>query len=484
VAIPPLLRLSIREVSPQVQRGEVSPVELTSACLDWIDLADPALNAYITVRRDEALAEAQARERQLKRGDYKGPLHGLPIAVKDNIYVKGTRCTMGSKVMAGFVPEYDAACVASLRRAGAVVIGKTNCHEFASGVTSVNPHFGPVRNPWDLARVSGGSSGGSAASVSSCMCFGALGTETTGSVRIPSGLCGVVGLKPTLGRVSTRGVFPLARSMDCVGVMARSIWDAAVMLGAIAGADRRDAATSGAPLPVDYAREASRSTRRRARVGTPKEYFLELLHRDVRRLFWKFIDVLSSVGLEHEDFDFPRASRVQEVWRPIRYAEPAAVHHDLFLARRDEYGKDVAKMLDEGMKVKAEEYIRALDARTEMRRELVAALGGDRVLAFPTTAIPAPPIGAQVVDVGDERMDVYLALGRLTLATSVLGLPGVSVPIGFTGEGLPVGAQIVGPPFAEGLVLRVAHAFESARGGPSNFIPELPLTALSSRLTS
>jgi aspartyl-tRNA(Asn)/glutamyl-tRNA(Gln) amidotransferase subunit A len=355
-----------------------------------------------------------------------------------------------------------------------VIVGKTNMHEFASGVTSVNPHYGPVRNPWDLDKISGGSSGGSAASVSSCMCYGALGTETTGSVRIPAGLCGVVGLKPTLGRVSTRGVFPLARSMDCVGVLARSTLDAAILMGAVAGPDPRDAATSGARRPANYLREASREVRGRVRVGIPKEYFMDLLDRQVRRLFWKFIEGLASIGLESQDFDFPRASEVQEVWRPIRYAEPAAVHHDLFGSRRDEYGEDVARMLDEGMRVTAPDYIRALEARAEMRREVVASLGSNTVLAFPTTTVPAPPIDAQRVKVDAERMDVYLALGRLTLATSVLGLPGVSVPMGFTKEGLPAGAQVVGPPFAEGLVLRVAHAFEAARGGFSEFIPELP----------
>ena len=471
MAIPALLKLSVADLGPKLRSGEVSSVDLTGACLDWVAKENPSLNAFITVRGGEALAEAEARDRRLKRGLRAGPLHGLPIAVKDNIYVEGTRCTMGSEVMAGFVPDYDAASVARLRKAGAVILGKTNTHEFASGVTSVNPHYGPVRNPWDRDRISGGSSGGSAAAVSSCMCPGALGTETTGSVRIPSGLCGVVGLKPTLGRVSTYGVFPLARTMDCVGVLARSTMDAAVLLKAIAGHDRRDPATRGSPRPSDYPREAGGGAGS-VKVGVPHEYFLDLLDPQVRRLFWKFISTLSSLGVEHADFAFPRAARVQEVWRPIRYAEPAAVHRDLFPARRGEYGEDVARMLDEGMNVRAADYIWALEARAEMLRELVASMKRTRVLVFPTTAVPAPRIEARTVEVGDERMDIYLALGRLTLATSVLGLPGASVPIGLTKEGLPVGAQVVGLPFEEGLVLKVAHAFESARGEFG--FPDLP----------
>jgi aspartyl-tRNA(Asn)/glutamyl-tRNA(Gln) amidotransferase subunit A len=476
MAIPALLQLSIRDLALKVQSGEVPSVELTEACLGWIERENPALNAFITVRGGEALREAKARDRELRRGRPIGPLHGIPIAVKDNIYVKGTRCTMGSRVMAGFIPDHDAASVVRLRQAGAVILGKTNTHEFASGVTSVNPHYGPVRNPWNPKRISGGSSGGSAAAVSSCMCPGALGTETTGSIRIPASLCGVVGMKPTLGRISTYGTFPLARTMDCVGVIARTTLDAAVLLRAIASSDPRDPATSGSAPVSDYPREASRSARG-TKVMIPREYFLDLLDQDVRRLFWSFIDTLASIGLEREEFGFPRASRVQEVWRPIRYAEPAAVHHYLFPARRDEYGKDVAKMLDEGLKVSAADYIRALEARTEMLRDLVSSMRkkNARVLAFPTTAVPAPSIEAKTVEVGGETMDVYLALGRLTLATSVLGLPGVTVPVGFTREGLPVGAQVAGLPFEEGLVLRVAHAFESARdGSSSSFIPNLP----------
>ncbi len=294
--IPAHLKLTIRELAPLIRAGAVSPVELVESHLGWIKQLDPTLNAFISVREQEAIAEAKASQRLLRRGEYLGPLHGVPMAVKDNIWVEGTRCTMGSKVMADFVPKRDAACVAKLRRAGAIIVGKTNTHEFASGVTSVNPHYGPVRNPWDTSRMSGGSSGGSAAAVSSCMSTAAIGTETTGSVRIPASLCGLVGLKSSLGRVSTYGVFPLAKSMDCVGALAKTTWDAAVVLNAMAGHDDRDSGTSGTPEPSDYAAASAKRTKKELKVGIPRDYFLDILDPEVRRSFFRFVEKLSSIG--------------------------------------------------------------------------------------------------------------------------------------------------------------------------------------------
>ncbi len=449
-----------------IESGELSPVEIVESSLNRIKKLNPALNAYITLMDEGALSDARESERLIKKGVCLGPLHGIIFGIKDNIYVKNVRCTAGSKIMAEYVADYDAAAVTRLREAGAIILGKTNTHEFASGVTGVNPHYGASRNPWDRSRMSGGSSGGSAVSVSTCMSFAALGTETTGSVRIPSGLCGAVGLKPTYGLTSTHGVFPLATSMDTVGAITRSVWDAAAVLQALVWRD----STAGNP-PPNYLDEIEKPTK--AKVGVPKEYFFDPIDPEVANIFSHFLEQLASAGAMVSEASLKETSKIYESWYPIRYGEAAAIHRDWFRERPDDYGDDVRRMLSQGMTISAVEYIRALRTREDVRKAFLDVLKQVDVIAVPTTIIPAPRIEDSYVEVAGQRLEVYIALGKLTLATSVLGLPGISIPIGLTKDHLPVGAQIVGKPFGDETVLRAAYSYEQSMNGFSSFIPDV-----------
>jgi aspartyl-tRNA(Asn)/glutamyl-tRNA(Gln) amidotransferase subunit A len=454
--------LSIAALAPLVRKKELSPVEVLDAVLARVEALNPRLNAYITICAEEARRDAQRAEKEILRGRWRGPLHGIPIALKDNIATRGIRTTAGSKFLAANIPEEDATVVRCLRRAGAILVGKTNLHEFAYGVTTENPHFGSTRNPWDTARIPGGSSGGSAAALAAGMCYGSVGTDTGGSIRIPASLCGVVGLKPTYGRVSTYGTVPLSPTLDHVGPLARTVADAAILLRAIAGRDSRDATTL--PLAPLRLPENLGKCPKRLRLGLPRDYFFDRLNNEVRRSVLRAAKYFAQRGAEIVEVTLPSLAASVEPSNHLALAEAAHVHgsRGWFPSHAAEYGEDVRKRLEMAADVRALDYLRAFDMQGRVRAEFDCAFAlADAILA-PATPVPAPLLGQKMLSFDGEEEPVRAALLRLCRPANLAGLPAISVPCGFTRDGLPVGLQIIGPRKGEEIVLRLALAYEQA----------------------
>ena len=437
-----------------IRHRKLSPVELTEACLERVGRVDARLNAFITVAREEALRAAQQAANAITKGSYKGPLHGVPLALKDLFATAGLRTTAGSKIMADHLPAEDAEATARLKAAGAVILGKLNMHEFAFGATGVNPHYGPVRNPWDTARMSGGSSSGSGAAVAAGECPAALGTDTGGSVRIPASLCGVVGLKPTYGRVSRRGVVPLSWALDHVGPLTRTVEDAAIVLGAIAGRDPLDGSSSDEPVP-DY-RRGLKGGLRGLRVGVPREHFFENVEAEALEALREAIGVLGKLGAEVQEVSLPHIAEAGEAVTAIILPEALAYHQRWLEERPQDYGDDVRQRLELGVGFLAVHYVQAQRLRElivqEWRREAFEKVD---LLATPTTPIPAPGIE-------ESELQTTMTLVRFTSPFNLTGMPAISLPCGFTTGGLPIGLQLAGRWFDEGTVLRAAHAYEQA----------------------
>ncbi|MGD0499194.1 MAG: amidase [Bryobacteraceae bacterium] len=459
--------MTIREAAESLRRRQVSSEELAAAAIARIERLNPALNAFITVTAEEALRRARQADSELAAGRDLGPLHGIPIAYKDLFATRGVRTTSGSKIYENHVPTADAAVVERLEAAGAVPLGKLNMHELAYGVTSDNPHFGAVRNPWDAARSPGGSSGGSGAAVASNMVYAAMGTDTGGSIRIPASFCGVVGLKPTYGRVSRHGVTPLAWSLDHVGPLARSARDAAIALNAIAGYDRRDPACSRWPL-VDFVPDEGCSIRG-LRIGFPENFYFERLEPAVDSSVRGAMARAASLGAAVKPVRVPDVAALNAASRVIIWAEAAAVMTP-HLERRDLFGADVLALLDQGRLVPATSYINAQRFRRAMRSEFAKLWAEIDCLIVPTAPITAPRIGETTVRIDGAEEDIRLAASRLTRGINALGLPALSMPCGLSPGGLPIGLQIVGPAFDEALILRVGAALEDSGVG----IPHCP----------
>ena len=455
--------LTLAEAAREIRTRRLSPVELTRAVLERAQALNDTVNAYITITADSALREAQDAEHAILQGDYRGPLHGIPIALKDLFDTQGVRTTGGSKVLADRVPDADCTVVANLRRAGAVLLGKLNLHEFAFGVTSVNPHYGPARNPWDTARITGGSSGGSGAATAAGMCFAALGSDTGGSVRIPACLCGIVGLKPTYGLVSRRGVLPLSWSLDHVGPMARTVEDAALMLNAIAGHDGQDPGSLDAPMQ-DYTQALSEGLDG-VRVGVLGGDYVLVLDPEVEGAVAAALKVMEALGARvTRDITIPLAEYAGAANTTIISAEAATIHARYLDDQPEAYGDDVYQRLTLGRLIPATDYINAQQVRRQIHRQVLEALEGIDVLALPMMPVPAPRIEEVSVQIGGSQVDVRTALTRYTGLFNLSGLPAISVPCGFTGQGLPVGIQLVARPLAEATLLRAAHAYEQAAG--------------------
>jgi aspartyl-tRNA(Asn)/glutamyl-tRNA(Gln) amidotransferase subunit A len=460
-----LTRLGIAEAGDQIRRRALSPVELTRAYLNRIQREDNALRAYITVLSDQALAAARTAEEEIARGGYRGPLHGIPIALKDLVMTRGIRTTCGSRILKAWVPDTDAAVTTRLYAAGAILLGKLNMHEFAYGPTGVNPHYGTPKNPWDRARMPGGSSGGSGVAVAAGLCAGALGTDTGGSVRIPASLCGIVGLKPTYGRVSRAGVIPLAWSLDHVGPMTRTVADAALLLQVLAGRDPADPSTADVPVP-DY-RRALEGGVRGLRLGLPKDLFFERLDPEVRAAVLGAARALEGLGASLEEVPLPRIPHAGPASFAIIASEATAYHEPYLKTRAALYGADVRARLTAGQFVLATQYLKAQRARQVIRAEVDEALGRLHALLVPTTPIPAPPLEAREATADGATEEVRWWLIRCTRPINVTGHPALSVPCGFTAGGLPIGLQLVGRHFDEAMLLRIGHAFEAvspARG--------------------
>ncbi len=462
--------MTIAELGPQIQAGKISPVELAKETLAAIRRHNPSLNAYITVTEEAALEQARRAEREIRTGHYRGPLHGIPYAAKDLFYTKGVATTAGSKIFRDFVPDHDAAAIERLRDAGAVLLGKTGLHELAYGITNNNPHFGPVRNPWDPSRIPGGSSGGSTTALAAGLCTFSLGSDTGGSVRIPASFCGVVGLKPTFGRISRYGVFPLGHTLDHVGHFGWSVADCATLLAVLAGPDRRDDSSAHEPLPpLDLSPEPSLKG---MRVGVPRNYYFDGLQAEVDSAVRSAVKTLSGLGADVESVDIAEVEDFTVVSRLILLAEASALHQKNIKTRRADIGSDVLALLDQGQFVLATDYLNAQRRRRQFVRTLNRLFERVQVIVTPTTPITAPKIGEATVDIGGRREDARLASTRLVRALNLAGVPTLSVPCGLDSQGLPIGLQIFGRAFDEHRVLAVGHAYELA-GGWKRRRPEL-----------
>ena len=452
--------LSIAEVARLIVERQISPVEVIEAHLERIDKTDDRLNSFITLLRHESIAEAKVAEREVLSDRYRGPLHGIPIGLKDLYYTKGIPTTIGSKIYRDFVPQTDAAVTERFRDAGAIIIGKLQMHEFALGPTSVNPHDGPACNPWDTERITGGSSGGSGSAVASGQCMGALGSDTGGSIRIPSSLCGIVGLKPTFGLVSRYGVYPLSWSLDTVGPMTRTVRDAALVLNAISGHDPRDPSSSTRPTE-DYTAALDQGLEG-LRIGIPREYFFDVIDSEVADAFSTAAGVLEGQGASVEEVSIPALVHSLSISGTILLTEAAEIHLDHLQHRSTEIGPDVRAKLQMGALTSATDYIKAQRARSLFNRQMAAAMEHFDILLAPTAPIAAPLIDQGEVQVGDSIEPALTLLSRLTRPFNICGFPTVSVPCGFTSSGLPIGFQMAGRPFEEATVLRAANAYEQA----------------------
>jgi len=455
----PLTALSVAEAGELIRRRSLSPVELTAAYLERIQRLDGIYGAYMTLLASEARSAAAAAEREIAEGRYRGPLHGIPVALKDLIQTRGVRTTCGTIVLKDWVPDEDAAVARRLSDAGAILLGKLHLHEFAFGPTGVNPHYGTPRNPWDRGRMPGGSSSGSAVAVGAGLAAAALGTDTGGSVRIPASLCGIVGLKPTYGRVSRRGVLPLAWSLDHIGPMVRSVEDAALLLGVLAGQDPADPSTTARPVP-DY-RAAMRGEIRGLRLGLPRELFFAHVDPEVEAAVRAAARALEGMGATVEEVALPGMAEATTATFAIIASEAMAFHGPMLREHGPRYGQDVRTRLLAGQFVLATQYVNAQRIRQVVRAELDTALERIDALLLPTTPIPAPRIEDREAAVDGIRQDVRAWLTRCTRPFNLTGHPALSLPCGLTAAGLPVGLQLVGRMFDEAMLLRIGSAYEA-----------------------
>jgi aspartyl-tRNA(Asn)/glutamyl-tRNA(Gln) amidotransferase subunit A len=454
---------TISELAPRLRRREVSPVEIMRACLDRIEKLNPALNAFITVTPESALAEARAAEDEILRGNWRGPLHGIPITLKDLIDTAGVRTTSASALHKDRIPAQDAEVVRRLRQAGAVIVGKNNLHEFAYGGSSLVSHFGDVHNPWDHAHIAGGSSGGSAAAVTAGLAYAAIGTDTAGSIREPAALCGCVGLKPTYARIPSRGVIPLSLSLDHVGPLASTVADAAIVLQAIAGYDFADLTTLNVPVS-DYV-GALRENAKPLRVGVLREYFFDDLDPEVAAAMEHALKGMETLVAEMKEVKLNVPAD-----RTVQAAESYAYHAENVAKTPELYQPETLRRIRSGEAITAAQYIKSRRELGQARRSIAQVFADVDLLVSPTMPMPAPAI----VDLKanpEALRPAELTLLRNTRPFNVWGLPAISVPCGFTQSGLPIGLQIAGPHWREDLVLRLAHAYEQATAWHKRKLP-------------
>ena len=447
-----LSRLSLAEASARIRGRTVTPTQLTEACLARIQIYNPKLNAFITVLREQALAQAREMEAEQRAGRFRSPLHGIPLALKDNIDTAGIRTTAASAVFDDRVPDHDAEVTRRLKEAGAVFVGKTNLHEFAMGGTSATSYYGPVRNPWALDRNPGGSSGGSASAIAADLCFGALGTDTGGSIRTPSSFCGVVGLKPTYGLVSIRGIIPLTLSLDHCGPIVRTTEDAAILLNVLAGYDKLDIAS------VEHGKEdyvaAMKQPISGLRLGIPRAPFFDLLDADVEKAVEEAIGVVAKLTKGVKDVSLPSTRDIN------LNGEAFAYHEEFYTHGSGRYQIPTRRALENGASLKASDYVRARWKLELIRRTIDDAFSDFDLVVLPTRRRTPRKIDAAIkLEESDKRRNPEL---ENTGQFDVYGIPAISVPCGFTSAGLPVGLMIAGPRFSEGRVLALAAAYERA----------------------
>ena len=457
-----IVRLTISELAPMIESKQISPVEVTEAALAQVDRLQPTLNSFITVLGEQAMAQAKDREREVMRGEYRGPLHGIPIGIKDNIATAGIRTTVGSKVLADNVPEEDAQVVSLCNQAGAITLGKENLEEFAAGSTSNNAHYGAVHNPWDLDRIPGGSSGGGGANVASCVTFASLGSDLGGSVRGPAHLCGVVGLKQTYGRVSQRGLMVTSFNGDHIGPLTRSVRDSALMLQAIAGYDSLDPST--VPVPVPNFSESLGQGLGGLTMGIPSDYYFDPIDPEVEQVVRHAIGQLTDLGVKAKDVSLP-TMKYAGALRIAGLADGFVAHEPYLKGHREEYGPTVLYRTLAGQFVLGRDYSKALKVQRLIKEEYARVLQDVDFLVTPTGPVAAWRIGSETVTLGGKE---YPTRGpgsgmtaRCTSPSNATGLPAISVPCGFTHGGLPIGLQLIGRPFEEKLLFQVADAYEA-----------------------
>ena len=466
-----LEKLTISQLSREIRSGAVLPVELTRLVLARIERLNSVLNAYVTVMREQALAAAERAHQEIAAGRYRGPLHGIPVSIKDNIAVQGVPATAGSRTLSDCTPDHDATVVRRLKDAGAIILGKTHMHEWAKSSHTNNVFYGPSRNPWDTARATGGSSGGSAAAVAASLCLASIGTDSAGSVRNPAALCGIAGLKPTHGRVSLSGGVPGTGpgSINHFGVLAKTVEDAALVLNCIAGADPEDPYSADVPVP-DYTQRLASSVGG-LRVGLVRGYFDALMFDEVRQVFTEAVRFLHSLGLETDEVAVPHMELLPAAQACIARVEDMPDHDRFLRTRPRDYSPGMLKNLIGSLLIPGSAVNTAHRVRRLVYEGFERAFERVQVMVVPTIAFPAPAI--EDLDQGYTRIDgreVRLSDHRgnlFTLCTipfNQTGLPALSVCCGFSPSGLPIGMQIVGKPFDEETVLRVGHAYERAAG--------------------
>ena len=445
-----MIELTIDEASALLRQKKISPVELTSACLNRIEQLNSVINAFITVTRESAVAEARVAEDEIQHGNWRGPLHGIPIGLKDLIDTAGIKTTCGSALFADRIPTEDAEVAQRLKRTGAVLLGKQNLQEFAYGGTSASSHYGAVHNPWDVTRIAGGSSGGSAAAVAAGMCFASIGSDTGGSIREPAAFCGIVGLKPTYGRVSTRGVFPLSWSLDHVGPLCRTVMDIAILLEAIAGYDELDATSTDWPIE-NYT--AALGARTKYRIGIVRDPFFVDLDPEIERAIQNAIRLIADITSEVREVDLP------SVPTAVQAPEVYAVHSKYFTESPDLYRPWIRERLKQAAAVGVVDYVKARHELEQVRRSINAVFSHVDLLVTPTSPVPQITIDEASTMSPAPSGELWL---RNTRPFNAYGLPTISIPCGFTSQGLPIGLQIAGPRFGESKVLAFAYAFEQA----------------------
>jgi aspartyl-tRNA(Asn)/glutamyl-tRNA(Gln) amidotransferase subunit A len=455
-----LTQLSVSQLGSRIESGDVSPVDVAEAFICRIDALEPQLNAFITRADEHALRAAREAEKEILRGDYKGPFHGIPVGLKDLFWTKGVRTTSGSVIDGDFVPTEDSAVASRMKAAGAYFIGKLHMTEFAFDGTSLNRHYGPARNPWDLARMAGGSSSGPGVAVSSGQVPIAMGTDTGGSVRVPAALCGITGLKPTFGLISRYGVTPLSWSMDHVGPMTRTVRDAALALNMLAGYDPRDP-DSVEMQPKNYLEGLDRGIQK-IRIGVPRDFVWDVMDFEVEKAFRVAMVQMESLGSHTREVSTTDLGLINSAGSVVQTSEAGIIHRSRVLNQGQYFDPVIRRRVESGLFIPAEAYLHAQQVRAKLKGLLLETLDEVDILATPTTAIAAPEIDQERAVIQGQDVPIREALLRITRVFSTVGLPAISVPCGFTEGGLPVGLQLVGKPFSESLLLRTAQAYQES----------------------
>lgn len=457
----PVHHLSLTEVADRIRSRQISSVEVTEACLKQIDRLQPQLNCFISLEAEAALAAAIQADEDLAQGRIKGPLHGVPLAHKDMYYRAGQVTTCGSKICQDFVPDHTATVIQRLEAAGALHLGGLNMAEFAAGPTGHNEHWGDCHNPWSPDHIAGGSSSGSGSAVAARLVYGALGSDTGGSVRLPAAFCGVVGIKPTWSRVSRYGLMPRSQTLDCAGPLTRTVRDCARFLQVIAGLDPMDPTSS--PFPVSDYEAQLQDPIQGLKIGIPQNYYYDKLVPEIQAALEASLEVMRALGAQIIPVQIPHHPAVMDLARTIATAEATTIHNNWMRTRPEDYGRQIYTRTEPGFLIPATTYLEAMNLRSPITREVVTAVFSQvDILHLPLLSIPVPTLEETRAAGSAQVAEMLATITHCTRPINYLGLPALVQPCGFSHNGLPIGQQWVGRPFSEGRLFQVAHAYESA----------------------